>query len=405
MRRIEIPKEAIERHDATLGKTILAFLKRLKNGDKVWWQVNAPKGKAHDQAYKEMEAIVDNALECSAYWDWLHDQFNNVKILTAKPTDLATFAKQEAAQKSRIQDEPKRSAVNQICKKLFNYKAFRGYCFLLKPDVQNGRILWDHMCGDNSNEKEDFKDDNKREMNRKEWNGWNIAEFVRLLDVRYCPYCNAETVGTAMLPERIHVPDIDHIFPKDKYPLLSLSLYNLVPACNRCNSRFKKVYDMLESWSVKRPLSSLHPYIDNAYKHIRFDYRPESVGNLFIRPRMKDSPLTVSAVKDSDSRADSYIDEYHLNEIYRDIYAEEINEAIRMEVICSKEFVDAMQTLYHLTDSDFNRLFRRSSLDPREINHFRFAKLIIDLQDTIGSDISDADKAHIEAKLQERFRL
>lgn len=402
MRRVEIPPEAIERHDATLGKTILAFLNRLKNGNKVWWKVKASKGETHDQAIKKMEAIVADALECSAYWKWLYAQFNNKKILTAEPTALATFAKEEATQKSLIQDEPKREAVSQICKRLFNYTAFRGYCFLLKPDLQDGRILWDHMCRDISNEEEYPEDDNKWEENRKEWNGWSIAEFVRLLDVRYCPYCNAETVETAMLPERIHVPDIDHIFPKEKYPLLSLSLYNLVPACNRCNSRFKKAHDMLDGWSVNRPLPSLHPYVHNIFKRIRFDYRPKSVGNLFIQPRMTDSPLTVSAVKDSGSHADSYIEEYHLNEVYRDIYAEEINEAIRMEAICSKDFVDAMKDLYGLDDSDFDSLFRRSSLDSREINHFRFAKLILDLHDTIGSDVGKAD---IEAKLKKRLRL
>lgn len=405
MRCIEIPKEAIERHDATLGKTILAFLERLKNGKNVWWQVKATKGKPHDQCQKELETIVADALECSAYWEWLHDQFNNVKILTAEPTALATFAKEEATQKGQIQDEPKRKAVNRICEKLFNYTAFRGHGFLLKPDVEDGRILWDYMCGDRGNEEEDSEDDNIRERNWKEWEGWNMAEFVRLIDVRYCPYCNAETVGTARLPGRIYVPDIDHIFPKEKYPLLSLSLYNLVPACNRCNSRFKKARDMLEGWCFKRPLPSLHPYVDNTYKHIRFDYKPNSVGNFYIRPHVEDSPLTVSSVEDSDDRAGRYINDYHLNEIYQDVYAEEINEMIRMEAICSNDFVAAMQALYHLTDSDFNRLFRRSSLDPREINHFRFAKLIIDLQDTIGSDITDADKAHIEAKLKKRFRL
>ena len=405
MRRIEIPKEAIERHEATLGQTILAFLERLKNGDEVWWQVNASKGETHDQRQKEMKTIVADALECSPYWEWLHDQFNKAKILTAEPTALATFAKEETTQKSLIHDTQKSKAVNTVCEKLFNYSAFRGYGFLLKPDVEDGRIQWISVCGDRGNEEEDSEEANKREENRKEWEGWNIAEYVRLIDVRYCPYCNAETVGTAILPKHIHAPDIDHIFPKEKYPLLSLSLYNLVPACNRCNSRFKKTQDMLEGWSVSRPLPSLHPYVHNTYKHIKFDYRPKSVGNLFIRPRMADSPLTVSAVKDRDSCADSYIEEYHLNEIYRDVYSEEINEMIRMEAICSNDFVAAMQTLYHLTDSDFNRLFRRSSLDPREINHFRFAKLIIDLQDTIGFDVSDADKAHIEAKLKKRFRL
>ena len=404
MRRIEIPKEAIERHEATLGKTILAFLERLKNGDKVWWQVKASKGKTQDELHKEMESTVANALKCSDYWEWLHNQFNDVRILTAEPTALATFAKDESTEKSKITDKTVSNAVDKICEKLFNYKAFRGYGFLSKPDVEDGRIQWISVCGDNSIEEEP-EDDNKKEKNRKEWEGWNIAEFVRLLDIRYCPYCNAETVETAMLPERIHVPDIDHIFPKDNYPLLAVSLYNLVPACNRCNSRFKKAQDMLKGWNVEHPLSSLHPYVHNAYKHIRFDYRPKNVENLFIRPHVEDSPLTVSSVKDSDDRAGRYINDYHLNEIYQDVYAEEINEMIRMEAICSNDFVKAMKDLYELDDSDFDRLFRRSSLVPREINHFRFAKLIIDLHDAIGSDIGDSQKQEIETKLKKRFEL
>ena len=392
MRRIEIPEKAINLHEATLGKTILAFLERLKNGDKVWWQVDDSKGKKQDELHKEMVSIVDNALKCSDYWKWLYDQFQDKKILTAKPIDLATFTKDEAAEKSKITDKNEAAAIDTICKKLFNYADFRKSKVLVKPNLvepnTSGLILW-----------------SQEKKNIDSWNGWGIAEFVRLLDVRYCPYCNAETVGTARLPERIHVPDIDHIFPKMKYPLLSLSLYNLVPACNRCNSRFKKVKDMLEGWNVNHPLPSLHPYVHNSYKYIRFDYRPKSVGNLFIRPQVEDSPLTVSPVKDGDDRADTYIDEYHLNEIYRDVYAEEINEIIRMEAICSQDFIDTMKDLYKLDDLDFDKLFRRSSLDPRKINHFRFAKLIIDLHDAIGSDIDDGEKQEIETRLREKFKL
>ena len=400
MRRIEIPEKAINLHEATLGKTILAFLERLKNGDTVWWQVNASKGEKQDELHKEMESIVDNALKCSDYWKWLYDQFQDIKVLTAKPIDLAAFTKDEAAEKSKITDKNEAAAVDTICKKLFNYTDFRKSKVLVEPNT-SGLILW-----------------SQEKKNIDSWNGWGIAEFVRLLDVRYCPYCNAETVGTAMLPGRIHLPDIDHIFPKKKYPLLSLSLYNLVPACNRCNSRFKKskdmlddpkaleVPDMLKTWNKQDDkLPALHPYVDNVYRKIRFDYRPKSLENLFIRPHIKDSPLTVSPVKDGDDRADAYIDEYHLNEIYRDVYAEEINEMIRMEAICSKDFINTMRDLYELDDSDFDKLFRRSSLDPRKINHFRFAKLIIDLHDAIGSDIDDIGKQEIEARLRKQFGL
>ena len=161
---------------------------------------------------------------------------------------------------------------------------------------------------------------------------------------------------------------------------------------------------MLKSWNRKFPLPPLHPYVHNAYKHIRFDYRPKSVEKLFIRPHIKDSLLTVSAV-DRDKRTVRHIKRYHLNKIYQDVYAEEINEMIRMEAICSKDFIDTMKDLYKLDDSDFDKLFRRSSLDPRKINHFRFAKLIIDLHDAIGSDIDDGEKQEIETRLREKFKL
>tara|TARA_R110002096_G_scaffold65737_1_gene159936 strand:+ start:1669 stop:2772 length:1104 start_codon:yes stop_codon:yes gene_type:complete len=36
---------------------------------------------------------------------------------------------------------------------------------------------------------------------------------------------------------------LDHVLPQSKYPYLSLCLYNLVPSCYSCNSKFKKAID------------------------------------------------------------------------------------------------------------------------------------------------------------------
>jgi len=38
---------------------------------------------------------------------------------------------------------------------------------------------------------------------------------------------------------------LDHVIPKADYPLFSLSLYNLVPCCSSCNSKFKSVTPLL----------------------------------------------------------------------------------------------------------------------------------------------------------------
>lgn len=224
--------------------------------------------------------------------------------------------------------------------------------------------------------------------------------------MRYCPYCNAETVGMAHLSVSKFVSDIDHIFPKSVYPLLSLSLYNLVPVCNRCNSRFKKDENMLELWNGQGPLPELHPYVHNIYKHIRFDYKPTSVSKMYLKPYSK-GPLTVAASKRSgveQTRAEKHIRRYHLGEIYNDLYSNEINEFLWLASICSADFVDSMSRLCRMDKNEFERMICHTSLDPHDINHYRFAKLIGDLHDAIYFDTSDENKERILRKLKARFR-
>ena len=60
-----------------------------------------------------------------------------------------------------------------------------------------------------------------------------------------------------------------------------------------------------------------------------------------------------------------------------------------MEMICTPTFIETMREVYPgMSDEDFNLAFRRTSLDPREINKHRFAKLIIDLHKQIGDEFS-----------------
>jgi hypothetical protein len=40
---------------------------------------------------------------------------------------------------------------------------------------------------------------------------------------------------------------LDHIIPKGKFPLFALSLYNFVPCCYSCNSKFKKTSTLFET--------------------------------------------------------------------------------------------------------------------------------------------------------------
>ena len=403
MRRIAIPEEAIKRHQETLGANLMPFLKRLANGERVSWRVSKKEEKHRDKIL----GVLQNK-RCVAYWKWVDSQFNGYDILIAEPARLVMFAR-ESVNKFQALGKREKKAVLEVTRRLFSYNSFRvGKVLLAAKKECAYKIQWfcPEVEKDCVSRKKKTKKVNEHEKEFRSWSGWGIAEFVRLLDVRYCPYCNAETVGTAHLPSREYVPDIDHILPKGVYPLLSLSLYNLVPTCNRCNSRFKKEADMLEGWDGRGSLPDLHPYVHNIYKHIRFDYKPTSVSKMYLKPYSK-GPLTVAASQRSGAeqiRSEKHIGRYHLGKIYNDLYSNEINEFLWGVSICSPDFVDSMSKLCRVGKSEFERMICHTSLNPHDINHYRFAKLIGDLHAAICFDTSDENKERIMRKLKDRFR-
>lgn len=72
-----------------------------------------------------------------------------------------------------------------------------------------------------------------------------------------CPYCNRQyTITIAETSTKAHVvrPDFDHWLDKDSHPLLSLSLYNLIPTCQCCNRSIKNQQHFTHEVQV-------HPYM------------------------------------------------------------------------------------------------------------------------------------------------
>ena len=51
-----------------------------------------------------------------------------------------------------------------------------------------------------------------------------VVEILRKMNVTVCPYCNRQYIFT--LKSGNARPQLDHYYPKNKYPYLALSLYN-----------------------------------------------------------------------------------------------------------------------------------------------------------------------------------
>lgn len=63
--------------------------------------------------------------------------------------------------------------------------------------------------------------------------------LLEQLGVNVCPYCNRAYTTTIYKKNKNGIkkvrPDFDHFLSEDKYPLFTLSFYNLIPSCHQCN--------------------------------------------------------------------------------------------------------------------------------------------------------------------------
>ena len=73
---------------------------------------------------------------------------------------------------------------------------------------------------------------------------WNRHKLLALMEIEVCPYCQRNYISSY---EEKTTADLDHFYPKSLYPFLALSLYNFIPSCQICNSRFKSNKDTHDS--------------------------------------------------------------------------------------------------------------------------------------------------------------
>lgn len=102
--------------------------------------------------------------------------------------------------------------------------------------------------------------------------------LTREIGENTCVYCNRqyafniEKDGGKNGGTRFARPALDHWFPESIYPLLSLSIYNLIPSCTVCNSSAK-------GDTIFRLSTHVNPYCttsnDPSWK---FDYKPNVNG-------------------------------------------------------------------------------------------------------------------------------
>ena len=159
--------------------------------------------------------------------------------------------------------------------------------------------------------------------------------LLKALNVKVCPYCDRNYVFSAGI---YNTCELDHFFPKGKYPILAASFYNLIPVCAYCN---KKKSDHEFAFYPHQPV--------NDQAMIRFSYVPTKSD--FLSNEMSiDIQLDVI-----DPKIENQITVLGLRDLYKR-HNDVVFELVRKSVIYSESYVTALYNEFKDMFSDRQEL-------------------------------------------------
>lgn len=164
------------------------------------------------------------------------------------------------------------------------------------------------------------------------------VEILKRMKVTVCPYCNRQYIFTL---SNGHVrPQLDHYYPKSRYPYLALSLYNMIPSCSICNMA-KSSLDTL-----KNPI--LYPFTEEMGSETKFEIKRKRNGN-FVRMLQGISSEFIIELNTSNSKnklaVQNQMQKMHLNSLYNE-HKENVMDIIKSKYVNSSERIDELLKLF-----------------------------------------------------------
>lgn len=98
------------------------------------------------------------------------------------------------------------------------------------------------------------------------------TKMIQKYGIKCCPYCNENYIFNRRISsgKKYAMAQLDHYYSRDKFPIFSVSLYNLVPSCSSCN-HIKSANDIgISPHNRKYDFSKMHislsPKLRRLYK-------------------------------------------------------------------------------------------------------------------------------------------
>ncbi|MCD3276632.1 hypothetical protein [Clostridium botulinum] len=226
---------------------------------------------------------------------------------------------------------------------------------------------------------------------------WDRHKLISKMGFSTCPYCNRQYITSYKNKNKENktTADLDHFYSKGDYPFLALSLYNFIPSCQICNSRFKIAKDFYYEPHV-------YPYEDEFGEYFKFKTefytdddieRKENTELLKENDRYDISYLLGNSdnfkieiklhdfKEDISSKIQNSIDTFHLEELYN-FHKDYVRELIKKAIIYNESRIDELYTQYpelFSSRGEVVRMVASNYIDNNDLGKRPLAKLTKDI--------------------------
>lgn len=138
---------------------------------------------------------------------------------------------------------------------------------------------------------------------------------------------------------------MDHWFPKEKYPLLSISFYNLIPCCSPCNTSIKESH---KKYNWDRALRKMiHPYLPSAGQNFTFSFVNKNASTYNVRIDALPGSKILNTLKF-----------FKIEEVYNSHSDLELKSLLDLRYKYSENYVDSLINIYFNGIMDVEEIYR-----------------------------------------------
>jgi len=196
--------------------------------------------------------------------------------------------------------------------------------------------------------------------------------FVRLLNLKTCPYCNRNYISLIekeTKDDKQRRPDLDHFHPKSIFPFLAVNFYNLIPSCSTCNK--------LKSDDIS--LKLIHPY-NSKVNDMKITYWLNDMKFYYIKDVTFDSTNSIDIEIENMPEINKQVFQVErLYQEHKDIVIELILKHLHYPSSYIKELSD-----FGYSKKEIYRFVFSNYLEENEFSKRPLAKLTRDIAEELG---------------------